>query len=105
MDFKNYLAWLTGIKKLIFHFNNFFGSGHFLIIFSELMDRKMAGAKKVVEMKNQFFYACQPGEVIFEIHAHSCSIFIIFGWSFKRLAVIQEIKFLLKIGRHSVYNM
>ena len=55
MDFKNYLAWLTGIKKLIFHSNNFFGSGHFLIIFSELMDWKMAGAKKVVRMKNQFF--------------------------------------------------
>ncbi len=31
MDFKNSFAWLTGMKKLIFYFNNFFGSGHFLI--------------------------------------------------------------------------
>ena len=31
MDFKNSLAWLMGMKKLIFDFNNFFGSGHFLI--------------------------------------------------------------------------
>ena len=94
MDFKNYLAWLTGIKKLIFHFNNFFGSGHFSIHEFWKNDQKMAGAKKVVKMKYQFFYACQPREVIFEIHAHSCSIFLIFGWSFKWLAVIQEIKFL-----------
>ena len=78
MDFKNYLAWLTGIRKLIFHSNNFFGSGHFLIIFSELMD------------------VGQPCKGIFEIHAHLCCIFIIFGWSFKWLAVIQEIKFLIE---------
>ena len=38
--------------------------------------------------------------VVFEIHAHSCCIFIIFGQSFKRLAVIQEIK--LKIVKYSV---
>ena len=31
MDIKNNLAWLTGIKKLIFHSNNFFGSSHFSI--------------------------------------------------------------------------
>ena len=56
----------------------------------------MAGSKKVVQMKNQFFYACQPRKVTFKIHAHSGSIFIIFGWSFKWLAVIQEIKFLIE---------
>ena len=56
----------------------------------------MAGAKKVVEMKYQFFYACQPREVIFEIHAQLVSSFIIFGWSFKWLAVIQEIIFLIE---------
>ena len=27
--FKNSFAWLTGMKKVIFHFYNFFGSGHF----------------------------------------------------------------------------
>ena len=31
LDFKNSFAWLTGTKKLIFDYNNFFGSGHFLI--------------------------------------------------------------------------
>ena len=53
----------------------------------------MAGAKKVVKMKYQFFYACQPREVIFEIHAHSCSIFIIFGWSFKWLVLSHFVKY------------
>ena len=32
-NFKNSFAWLTGMKKLIFGFNNFLGSGHFLIYF------------------------------------------------------------------------
>ena len=30
-NFKNSFAWLIGMKKVIFGFNNFFGSGHFLI--------------------------------------------------------------------------
>ena len=30
-DFKNSFTWLTGMKKLIFGINNFFGSGHFSI--------------------------------------------------------------------------
>ena len=29
--FKNSFAWLTGMKKLIFDYSNFFGSGHFSI--------------------------------------------------------------------------
>ena len=29
MDLKNSFAWLTGMKKRIFDFNEFFGSGHF----------------------------------------------------------------------------
>ena len=28
-NFKNFFAWLTGMKKLIFYLNDFFGSGHF----------------------------------------------------------------------------
>ena len=32
------------------------------------MDQKMAGAKKVVKIKNQFFHAHQPRKGIFEIH-------------------------------------
>ena len=51
--------WLTGTKKLIFDYNNFFGSGYFLTYFSDLMDQKMAGAKKVVIIKNKFFHSRQ----------------------------------------------
>ena len=32
-NFKNSFAWFIGMKKVIFGFNNFFGSGHFLINF------------------------------------------------------------------------
>ena len=28
-NFKNFFAWLTGMKKLIFYYYEFFGSGHF----------------------------------------------------------------------------
>ena len=56
----------------------------------------MAGAKKVVEIKNQFFHARQPRKEIFEIRSYWCCIFMIFGQSFKWPAVIQEIKFLIE---------
>ena len=46
-----------GMKKQIFYFNNFFGSGHFLIHQIWKKGQKTAGAKKVVVMKNQFFHA------------------------------------------------
>ena len=46
MDFKNYLAWLTGIKKLIFHYNNFFGSSHFSIHEFWKNDRKNGRSQK-----------------------------------------------------------
>ena len=39
-------------------------------LFSDLMDQKMAGAKKVVIIKNQFFHAHQLCKGIFEIHSH-----------------------------------
>ena len=32
-DFQNSLTWLTGMKKLIFYSNNFFGSHHFVNLF------------------------------------------------------------------------
>ena len=64
MDFKNYLAWLTGIKKLIFHSNNFLAPAIFLIREIFKSDQKMAGAKKVVTMKSQFFHIHQPREGI-----------------------------------------
>ena len=69
MDFKNSFAWLTGMKKLIFYFNNFFGSGHFLIHQTLTKGQKSAGSKKFVKIKNQFFHARQPRIEIFEIHS------------------------------------
>ena len=73
--FQIFYAWLTGMEKLIFDYNNFFGSGYFLTCFSDLMDQKRAGAKKVVIIKNQFFHARQLRKGIFEIHSHRCSDF------------------------------
>ena len=35
----------------------------------------MAGAKKVVKIKNQFFHARQPREEIFEIYSYRALIF------------------------------
>ena len=42
----------------------------------------MAGAKKVIIIKNQFFNARQPREEIFEIHAQWGLIFMIVCPSF-----------------------
>ena len=78
MDFKNSFPWLTGMKKLIFDYNNFFGSGYFLTFCSDLMDQKMAGVNKIVMIKNQFFHARQPHKGIFEIHSHRCCDFTTF---------------------------
>ena len=36
-------------------------------LFSNMMDQKMTRAKKVVNLKNQFFHARQPREGIFDI--------------------------------------
>ena len=69
MDFKNFFAWLMGMKKLIFYLNNFFGSSHFLIHQILTKGQKSAGSKKFVKIKNQFFHARQPRIEIFEIHS------------------------------------
>ena len=53
------------MKRVIFGTDDFFGSGHFLVYFLDLMDQKMAGSQKVVITKNQFFHARQPREGIF----------------------------------------
>ena len=81
--FQKFLCMVDGREK-----NDFLS---FSIFFPDLMDRKMAGAKKVVKIKNQFFDACQSGKGIFEIRSYWCCIFTSFGQSFKWPAVIQEI--------------
>ena len=54
-NFKNSFAWLTGMKQLIFYFNNFFCSGHFLVIFSDLMDQKNGRSQKIHKSKISVF--------------------------------------------------
>ena len=56
-NIKYSFTWLTGMKKVIFHFSNFFGFGHFLIHQIWTKGQKSAGAKKVIIIKNQFSHA------------------------------------------------
>ena len=67
--------WLTGMKKVIFRVNNFFGSGHFFDPSCVKKDQKRAGTKNFLVSKNQFFEAHQPCKGIFEI----CIVFSNFG--------------------------
>ena len=53
--FNNYLAWLTGIKKLIFHSNNFLAPAIFRSLFKISWIKKIARAKKLVTIKISFF--------------------------------------------------
>ena len=43
------------MKQLIFYFNNFFCSGHFLVIFSDLMDQKNGRSQKIPKSKISAF--------------------------------------------------
>ena len=49
------------------------------------MDRKIAGSKKVVIAKNQFFHARQPREGIFEIRSYTGLIFTTVCINFEHL--------------------
>ena len=75
--FKNSYAWLTGMMPMIFWKKKFFGSGLFLIFFHQWWIKKMTRAKKVVNIKNQFFHARQPREGIFDVWSH-LSVFLAF---------------------------
>ena len=78
-----------GMTELIFGYKKIFGSGHFLIFFQISWIEKMPGAKKIVNIKNQFLHARQPREGIFDIRSHRCCIFTITCQSFKWLPVFQ----------------
>ena len=82
MDFKNSFAWLTGVQKLIFYHNKFFGSSYFLTFFQIWWIKKWPDPKKFVLIKNLYFHARQPCKGIFEIHSHRCCNFINFFQSF-----------------------
>ena len=53
----------------------------------------MAGAKKVIKVKNQFFHARQPREEIFEIRSYRGLIFRDVFLNFKLLTLSQFCKF------------
>ena len=55
--------------------------------------KKMSGAKKVVKLKNQFFHACQPHKIIFDICTYLGLIFIIVLPNFEQLFPNGEIFF------------
>lgn len=47
----------------------------FFYLFSDLMDQKMAGGKRIVIVGSQFFHARQPSKGVFIIHSHRCNFF------------------------------
>ena len=62
-NFKNSFAW----NNWFFTLTIFFAWVNFWSFFQIWWIKKMAGAKKFIKVKYQFFHACQPGEEIFEI--------------------------------------
>ena len=54
--FKNSFAWLTGMKKVIFGYNNFFGLGYFLTHYVLKNRPKSDQNKKVIGSKNYSFH-------------------------------------------------
>ena len=73
---------LTGMKKVIFHVNNFFGYRHFFDPWYVKKDPKRAGTKIFLVSKNQFFEAQRNFWNMY-------CIFKLFSMSFKWLPVIQ----------------
>ena len=75
MDFKN-SCMVESYDRSDFLDANFFCLGHFLIIFSKMMDQKETPAKKDSKMKNYFFHARQPRAEIFYFCAQQNCILI-----------------------------
>ena len=73
------------MKKLIFEFYDFFGSGHFFDPWDLEKYQKMTGSKKVINVESQFFHACQPREGIFEIQSYWGLIFTTDSLNFEEL--------------------
>ena len=74
IDIKYFFMWLTGMKKLIFYVNDFFGSGYFFDPWYLKNDQKIPGTKNFFVSKNQFCHARQLCKGIFEI----CFVFLYF---------------------------
>ena len=80
-DFKNFFAWLMGMKKLIFCFNNFFGSSHFLIHQIWTKGQKSAWAKKFVIKKISFFMPVNYAkEFLKSIHSSAAAVLYFYNF-------------------------
>ena len=65
--FQKFLSMAYGTHKTDFWIPKKILFRPFFDLFSHMMDQKMSGAKKFVNMKNHFFHACQPREGIFYV--------------------------------------
>ena len=72
-------------KNWFFTFMTFLALAIFSIHEIQKKDQKITGAKKIVEVKNQLFHACQPCEGIFEIYSYWGLIFELFSQNFEQL--------------------
>ena len=76
--FQKFLRVVDRRQKTDFLFYQLFWLRPFFNPLDLKKDRKMAGAKKVFRIINQFFHAHQPRKGILEIRSHWCCIFTIF---------------------------
>ena len=101
-NFKNFFAWLTGMKKLIFYFYKFLAPAIILIHQNLKNDQKMTRAKFFVKVNNQLFHACQPCDGIFEIRSYWAIIFSAVFLNFKLLTLFHFCEFFAE-NWHSDY--
>ena len=73
-NFKNSFAWLTGMKKVIFGYNNFFGLGQFMTYYTLKIDQKMTGTKKLWVPKIILFIPTHNTNKLLKF-VHSCNSF------------------------------
>ena len=76
------LAWMNCMTEVIIWVQKFFCFGHFLIIFSKMMDQKETPAKKDSKMKNYFFHARQPRAKSFDFCIQQQCILALFCQNF-----------------------
>ena len=76
--FQKFVCTVDGHDRNDFWIQKKFGSGHFFIFFQISWIEKMPRAKKVINIKNQFFHARQPREEIFDICSHRCIAMVYF---------------------------
>ena len=85
-NFKNSFAWFIGMKKVIFGFNNFFGSGHFLIhVFWKKWSKNDRSQKIFCIQKSVLSYILNAQKIFFK----SMLTFTFFRQNFDRALLYQ----------------